>query len=39
MKDFTRMFGKQSHPRTHDPSMYDLLKGGYEPTVEIPPVS
>lgn len=39
MKDFTRMFGKQSHPRAHDPSMYDLLKGGYEPTVEIPPVS
>lgn len=32
------MFGKQSHPRAHDPTMYDLLKGGYEPTIEVPPV-
>ena len=33
------MFGRQSKPRNEDPTMFDLLKGGYEPKVEIPQVT
>ena len=29
-QDYQRLFGKQSHPRKLDPSMFDILTGGYE---------